>query len=834
MGRLTLGALLVVSFRVERLTAEGLSRVECGSWKKMKSIKNLITPAKKKAAPSQDDDRGIKSIKKAMQNLNRNMSGLEQRSAISFEDFLSELTVRPMVVIRNVFQVFHDMMKAYVGEGYDEYSDDPESIHFVHYDCSKLFVEGSDHPFFADRLFANRLISLIEALKRGAQQNKIYLFKGPPGCGKSTFLNNLLMKFEAYANTDAGLRYEAVWRFDRKILGGLRDFEAHPVLEKLSELLDSSYPELPDPTTASESHNSLQSSEAYMAANYLAGDFIEVPCPSHDNPILMIPKQHRREFFDDVFKNDEFKWKLSTEKEFDWVFRDNPCTICSSLYEALLNHLQSPQKVFDMLFARPYRFNRRLGEGISVFNPGDKPLRQNIMSNAILQRRINSLLRDSNQVKYIFSQYAKTNNGIYALMDVKSHNTERLIELHNIISEGVHKVEDIEENVNSLLLAVMNPEDEKNIQGFQSFLDRVEYINIPYVMDLSTEVEIYRNIFGKHIDESFLPRVLHNFARVVIASRLNPKSEALLEWIGDANKYRLYCDENLQLLKMEIYTGYIPEWLKEEDRKRLTAKRRRKIIAESELEGDHGISGRDSIKIFNQFYSAYAKEDKLINMSDLCKFFTKIHKDVKDLIPAGFLDSLLRMYDYTILQEVKESLYYYNKEQISRDIQNYLFAINFEIGSVETCTYTGDKLEINEEFLAGIERHLLGAKADSAQRIAFRKASQKEYTTRALTQEIIVDGLPITASKIYESMHDRYVYNLKEKVLDPFLENENFRRAIKDYNEEDFKTYDKRIRDDVSYLIKNLCEKYKYIEQGAKEVCMYVIDNDLAKKFANP
>ena len=192
------------------------------------------------------------------------------------------------------------------------------------------------------------------------------------------------------------------------------------------------------------------------------------------------------------------------------------------------------------------------------------------------------------------------------------------------------------------------------------------------------------------------------------------------------------------------------------------------------------------------------------------------------------------MYDYTILQEVKESLYYYNEKQISREIQNYLFAINFEVGSVETCTYTGEKLEINEEYLAGIERRLLGANADSSQRIAFRKASQKEYTTRTLTQEIIVDGLQLFETKIYESMHDRYVYNLKEKVLDPFLKNENFRRAIKDYNEEDFKTYDKRIRDDVSYLINNLCKKYRYMEQGAKEVCMYVIDNDLAKKFANP
>ncbi len=70
----------------------------------------------------------------------------------------------------------------------------------------------------------------------------------------------------------------------------------------------------------------------------------------------------------------------------------------------------------------------------------------------MLKKRINSLLRDSNQVKYLFSRYAKTNNGIYALMDIKTHNVERLIELHNIISEGVHKVEDFEENVNSLLM----------------------------------------------------------------------------------------------------------------------------------------------------------------------------------------------------------------------------------------------------------------------------------------------------------------------------------------------------------------------------------------------
>jgi predicted Ser/Thr protein kinase len=798
----------------------------------MGRVKKAIRALKKEEGAAKVEVSAKESIQKAMLNLNQNMSAKEQRSSISFEEFLNELVARPKTVTRSIFQVFHDMIKAYVGEGVDEYPDDPESINYASYDCSNLFVEGADNPFFADRLFANRLVKLVETLKRGTQQNKIYIFKGPPGCGKSTFLNNMLTKFEEYANTDGGMRYETVWRFDRKIFGQFRDYEDHPVLKQLATLLDGSAGDsagnrrLPD--SAGNSEEILNGAhESYMAETY-----VEIPCPSHDNPLLMIPKNYRREFFDDLFKNDKFKWQLSTEKEFEWVFKDQPCTICSSLYEALLSRLKSPQRVFEMLYARPYRFSRRLGEGISVFNPGDRPLKQNIMSNMMLQRRINNLLRDSNLVKYIFSQYAKTNNGIYALMDIKSHNTERLIELHNIISEGIHKVEDIEENVNSLLLAVMNPEDEKNIQGFQSFLDRVEYIKIPYVMDLSTEVEIYRNIFGRHIDESFLPRVLHNFARVIISTRLNAKSDAMLDWIGDPARYRLFCDENLQLLKMEIYTGYIPTWLSEKDRKRLTAKRRRKIIGESETEGDKGISGRDSINIFNIFYSTYAKEDKLINMSDLCNFFTKAREEIKDLIPQGFLDSLLRMYDYTILQEVKESLYYYNEEQIAREIKNYLFAINFEIGSVETCTYTGEKLEITEEYLENIETKLLGPKADRNQRKAFRDETQKEYATKTLTQEIMVENLPIAETKIYQSMHDRYVHNLKEKVLDPFLKNENFRRAIKDYDQEDFKTYDKRIRDDVTYLINNLCKKCRYTEQGAKEICIYVIDYDLPKKFA--
>ena len=759
-----------------------------------------------------------KNINKAMLYLNHCVSNQNYCESIPFELYLKRVTDNPSMMIRNIFQVYYDMIKSYVGEGVDEYPNDPESIHFVAYNCDKLFAQDTAHPFFADRLFANRLINQVKAMRSGTQQNKIYIFEGPHGCGKSTFLNNLLQKFEEYANTQEGMQYETVWRLDPKIFGEIRLENREQIVKEFITILKRD-----------DIKNNLLGEELLSITE--KAEIIEVSCVSHDNPLLMVPKEYRRSFLDELIANDEFKWKLFTEKEYEWVFNQNACTICTSLFKALLTKLKDITKVFKLIYVRPYVFNRRIGEGISVFNPGDSPIKNSVLTNKIIQKRIDLIFKDSNLVRYIYSIYAKTNNGIYSLMDIKSHNTERLAELHNIISEGVHKVDEIEEDVSSLFFALMNPEDKANIKNLSSFSDRIEYINIPYVLDVNTEVEIYKNTFGKHITEAFLPRVLHNFARVIIATRLKLESDAMIEWVNKPEKYNLYCDKNLLLLKMEIYTGVIPEWLSEEDRKKLNAVRRRNIIGESETEGKVGFSGRDSIKIFNDFYSAYYTDNNLINMSMLQKFFTKLHKDLSNIIPDGFLASLVGMYDYSILQEVKESLYYYNEEQIDYDIKNYLFALNFEIGSEERCIYTDEKLEITEEFLTLIEDRLIEPNSIYTKRLLFRTTTQSEYTSRTLSTEILIEGKSIEETKLYKDIHDRYVHNLKSKVLDPFLDNVNFRRAIKDYDSEEFKSYGKRIKSDVTFLINNLIERCGYTKNGARQVCIYAIDNNLAGKF---
>jgi predicted Ser/Thr protein kinase len=758
------------------------------------------------------------SIEQAFDLLDKKIVDYKKSKPVTFEEFLNLVQEKPSVFLRNVFQTFHDMIKNNVTTSEASFLEDPDEFDFIAYDCKKLFVEGSEEPYFTDMLFANRFIKQMESLRHGAQQNRIFIFHGPHGCGKSTFLNNLLRKFEQFANTDTGKRYEVLWRLDVKKLWSSEKSKTITAFENYLKSIEKT-----------EHCNDAKKKEKILIGD--EKDYIEVPCMSHDNPFLMIPKENRRDILDEIIENDEFKWRLFTEKEYEWVFNDEACTICASIFQSLLEKLKNPKEVFNMIYARPYYFNRRLGTGISVFNPGDKPVRRDFYYNEIIQRRINTLFQDSKIIDYIYSKFAKVNNGIYALMDIKSHNTDRMVELHNIISEGLHKVEDIEEKVDSLFFALMNPEDKKNIKDFPSFSDRIQYINIPYVLDVKTEMNIYKNIFGRHISESFLPMVLNNFAKIVISTRLNATSDALLEWVEKPEKYKFYCDENLLLLKMEIYSGNIPSWLYEDDRKRLSQKMWREIVAESEKEGSSGFSGRDSIKLFDQFFSRYLREDKLINMSELYVFFNGLTEEFKKMIPEEFLPALMRMYDYSVLQQVKESLYYYNEAQIVQDIKNYISAVNFENDSSIKCIFTGKKIEITDDFFKSIESRLFSGSMDQIKSAEFRSDVLKQYTTNALSQEIMIEGKNIEDTKLFESLYERYVHNLKTKVLEPFIENENFSRAIKDLDTDDFKSYDNRIKSDVRFLIGNLVEKFNYTEQGAKEICIYVIDNNIVNKF---
>ena len=355
----------------------------------------MVTKKKKKKITvdlSELETRGKKL--EALINLSNSMLDTEKRDYVHFNDFLHMASEEPALIFRDIFQYFHDMMHFYVPEGIDEYGDSEHSFSFSHYDFTKMFVKGCDDPFFADRLFANRLMNLIEEFKKGIQNNHIYLFEGPPGSGKSTFLNNLLQKIEDYNRTREGIFYKTIWRLEIKKL------EGHPIFEQKIE----------------EERENISSSKKDGESK----KYIDIACPSNDHPILQIPKDYRRDFLEELIPDKAFKKKLFNSKEYQWVMKGKPCSICTSIYNILLDKLGEPLEVFNMLQARNISFDRQFGRGISIFNPGDEHYIEPI-KDTTLQNLLNNLLK-SDEVHYVYSHLANTNNGVFALMDIKENN----------------------------------------------------------------------------------------------------------------------------------------------------------------------------------------------------------------------------------------------------------------------------------------------------------------------------------------------------------------------------------------------------------------------------
>ena len=589
----------------------------------------------------------------ALFNLGNNIMETERRIPLSFNDFLHLASSEPEHVFRDIFQLFYDMVYYYIPNGSDEYEINENTIGFFNYDFTNLFINDCDDPFFADRIFANRFIEFVNRFKKGVQNNHIYLFEGPPGSGKSTFLNNLLYKLEEFTKKPEGAAYKTLWKLDLHKLNGT--------------------PFSPSNTNEDQNVNTAN------ADNNL-NRYLEITCPNNDHPILQIPKKYRKQFLDELITDKDFKDKLFNSKEYAWIFKENPCCICSSIYNVLMQKLDDPIKVYNMIHVKRSDFSRQFGKGITVFNPGDHHIAKSI-TDFSLQNKINDLFKND-EVKYIYSHLSNTNNGVFSLMDIKEYNIERLMDLHGIISDGVHKVELIDERIKSIFLGLINPEDKIHYANVKSFHDRIISVKIPYILDYNTEVAIYRNKFGNDIDKAFLPRMLSNFAKIIISSRLNIESTAVKKWIDNPDKYKKFSDKYFLLLRMDIYTGKISKWLSDEDIRKFDFNTRKGVIDESENEGLKGISGRQSLNLFNDFISKYYKSGKPITMDMLKHFFTEDADIIGNEIPDGFIQSIEDMYNWNILQEIKESIYYYNEDQISKDIQNYLYSINFEIEEI--------------------------------------------------------------------------------------------------------------------------------------------------------
>lgn len=701
---------------------------------------------------------------KALQKLAYQMGSENVPNLFNFEEFLNILIKEPEKTLRDIFQIFADMMSFFL---YEEKSE-KELLSIEKANFDKLFYENCEEPFFIDRLLANRLLKLTNTLKKGGQYGQIYLFEGPPGSGKSTFLNNILGKLEMYTQQKEGKIYQAHW--------------------KINDL--------------------------------------EVTCPQHDHPIAFIPKNYRRDFLSNLLPESDFKKRLFQDKTYEWVWKDEPCALCNTIQKNIVEKEQNPLAYLDYLHIKTWQFDRQYSDGISVFNPGDIIL-DKPFQNEILKKELEKHFKK--QISTYYSVWASTNNGVVALMDIKDNNVARLMSIHGLVSDGVHKVGTIEERIKSFFIGSVNPADKVHYEYIPSFQDRIVSIPIPYILDYKTEVKVYEHKFGKKIHHFFQPRIIETIAKIVIATRL--QNTTLIEsWLRNPSEYMSWLDRDLLLLKMEIYAGILPTWLAEDDRKSFDEKMKKELLREAEEEGTFGFSGRQSLQIFNAIFTKYSKNEKIITIEMVENYFSQREKQYNE-IPSDFVRNAIDFYDFETLNELKESVYSYNESHIKKDILNYLFALNYEGQEGIFNPYTKETIDGNSTIFWDFEHIILGNDFTTRYAERFRNNMRKEYVSETLVQEIQIQGKSLEQTNQYKFLYDKYTQNLKENVLVPYINNENFRRAIQDFGTHAFNAYDIRMKSDVTQLISNLQSKFNYTSEGAKQICLYVLDKNLAEKF---
>lgn len=736
---------------------------------------------------------------------------------ISFRDFFAKAKTRPRV-LRNIFNLFQDMVKESVQEEHNPNSRIPGFS--TTYDYSNLFVEGvSKGPFFIGQMAAHYLMGKIKLL--GVGQNKICMFRGLHGAGKSVMFDILMQKLEEYTHTDAGEFYRVVWRLDKKKLPWLKKSNVEGIFG--------------DALGVNMAGNGLAQQKSIVTET---SEYVQVRCPCNDHLVSLVPLgktgEIRQSFLDDILPNNRFRYKTLGSSAYEWIFRVKPCALCNTLMDTLLDLFEF-NEVLDFIYAERFLFNRRLGEGINIFGPGDKVGRGDIVDK-FAENRLSSL-PGSQKIVTTYSWRARYNNAILGFMDVKRNNVERLRSAHNEISDGVRNVgPGIEENVNTFFLATMNPEDEEAV-NLASMKDRIEYVDIGYVTDYRVEQKIYENVFGKNVLKSwFLPRVLENFAKAIVASRIELKSSTIFDLI-DLKKYK---DLGgifflLTLLKLEIYSGIIPEWLNDEDRQTLE-KYQERIIQEGEVEGKKGFSGRDSQNILSRLLRTAKEKERMIGMGDLTWFFKKLSTYVTGLNGKAekgkilsFVGPLEGVYGYEVLQQVKNSVCFVNEEQVRRDISNYIFALNFDLGAKVKCPYTGDEIEITEEFFDRVENKFLGEN-EILLSILYREEFQAAYS-ETLSQEIGLEGKSLAETKLFRRVYDMWIKQVLATALDKYADSDQFRQAVKDYDTPMFATHDEKIILVITRMIKKMISDYGYDSEEAKHIVLYVLDKGLNQRF---
>jgi predicted Ser/Thr protein kinase len=726
----------------------------------------------------------------------------EQRSILSFQEYLDLFLQAPRAQARNAAQWLHDAILHF---GWDEVRSPVGRL--VRYRLFDLpfAPEAASQRVAGQEEVQDAIVRILGNFARSGRVNKLILLHGPNGSAKSSIVAALVRAMEAYSHRPEGALYRFHWVFpsEKRVKGG-------------GTVGFGGGSPAADPT--SYAHLEGEALDARLA------------CPQKDHPLLLLPRAERRRLLEESCRPSA----RSGAGEGDFLLSDlvadgELCHFCQQIFAALLAvHGGDYLKVLRHVQVERFYVSARYQQAAVTVEPQlsvDAAVRQ------LTADRSAAGLPPALQGAALYEPVGPlvaANRGLLEYADLLKRPLEAFKYLLGMSETGRVSLESFILHLDQVLIASAN---EKQLSAFKEFPDfpsfkgRIELVRVPYLRRRGVEREIYdrqvtRETVGKHI----APHATDVAATWAVLTRLRkPQAERY------GPEVRSTVDGLTPMEKLHLYDrGEAPDRLGLAQAKELR-KVLEELYQESDVypiyEGRTGASAREiKTAIFNAAQSSQFQcltpMAVLEELEVLCRD-KSVHEFLQQEVVDGFHDhgAFLKAAEDELLdtldQEIRDSMGMVSEAQYQELFDRYVALVSSWVrGERVRNRVTGAMEQPDEARMAELER------------IVMQRDEKPEAFRRSLIASIGAfrvdhpgtEGIDTAAifPDLFKRLRDHY-FDERRRELQHNKEN------VLRYLSDDRGSLDERARRHVENTLVTLRERYGYCAHCAQDAVLFLL-----------
>ena len=707
--------------------------------------------------------------------------------------------------------------------------------------------------FGLDRQIAT-MVNFIQTTANKGGDERIVLLHGPQGTAKTSIIRLIINGLQYYSRTANGGIYTFDWVF---------------VEDDFTENVGFELP-----------HRRCKDSKslAHLTDEDL---FIRVPCQMNDHPLMLVPKDKRRSYLEQVVENghkDIVIPKLLLENEL--------CKNCQTIYDRLLDKYDGDiEKVLNHV-----QVLRLLVSEIEQIGAATVQPVQNVEANAKL------IVRESASYQNIASifpgislhqfegKWVDANRGILHFSDMFKRDPRFHNSLLSAVQEHIQDCNGVQATVDAMIIATSNIEEYAATKGDptnKALLDRTRVFDIPYLVRISDEKRIYESKFREagytedpshSEDKHIMPHIREFVAQFAVLTRLYKPSVSFYEdTVTDPATLHIIRDLS-PVQKAFIYDDRMPRKLQTSEKKLVTAPNVKRLLREEHnplegikikkdtvtymREGMSGISPRRVMDLITDVIGnkedleARTKKHKCLGITDFKARMEQIvesgipgsimYKDEKEYLNIKYLlNAAINEYDSCIQQDVQWAIIGMPKEELDKNVRDYVTHVQAWIDKTEILNPVTKEYEPPSEKKMRWLEEVLGIKESDAQdhrrSVIIDLAAAYQEARSEAEREGTLEIPQLDLSDIFADYYD-YIY---ESLLDSAIDKmqvtpDELQRSIQWMGTPKEMHINPPAREEIERITANMKKRAPYCDKCAKTALEYVFFDLAMWDMVNP